>query len=578
VFPWISTVVFLPLAGGAILLVVNRQREALIKHLAFGVSVLTFLVSLQLYRGFQLNVPGMQFKEQRHWITIPQFDVKVEYLVGVDGISLLLILLTTFLTAVAILSSYTAITTSVKEYMICMLLLETGMLGVFVALDLVLFYVFWEGMLIPMYFLIGVWGGPRRIYATIKFFLFTMAGGVLMLVGIIALYYLNGGRPGAEFTFDLLKIYGLELPFATQAWLFLAFAVAFAIKVPMFPFHTWLPDAHVEAPTAGSVILAGVLLKMGTYGFLRFALPLFPEATRYFTPLFSWLAIIGILYGALVSMVQPDLKKLVAYSSVSHLGFVMLGIFALTIQAVEGAILQMINHGLSTGALFLIVGMIYERRHTRMIEDFGGLARVIPVFTAFFMIVTLSSIGLPGLNGFVGEFLILVGTFRVNLLYAVLATSGVILAAVYMLWMFQRVMFGTVTRDENRRLADLTPREIACLVPVVLLIVWIGIYPRPFLVPMEASVKQLLAQVHIRYRADGRGAESREPRAGSREQPTAIAERHRGGTRGAEVPGDWVASSARMSNVEFRTSNVEVEQSEIPWGMGPRIMEGRHGN
>jgi NADH-quinone oxidoreductase subunit M len=386
--------------------------------------------------------------------------------------------------------------------MICMLLLETGMIGVFVALDLILFYIFWEGMLIPMYFLIGVWGGPRRIYATLKFFLFTMAGGVLMLVGIISLYYLNGGRPGGEYTFDLLKIYGLDLPFSVQAWLFLAFAVAFAIKVPMFPFHTWLPDAHVEAPTAGSVILAGVLLKMGTYGFLRYALPLFPEATRYFTPLFSWLAIIGIIYGALVSMVQPDLKKLVAYSSVSHLGFVMLGIFALTVQGVTGGILQMINHGLSTGALFLLVGMIYERRHTRMIEDFGGLARIVPVFTASFLIVTLSSIGLPGLNGFVGEFLILVGTFRVNILYGVLATSGVILAAVYMLWMFQRVMFGKVTREANRLLSDLTPRELAVLVPVIGFIVWIGVYPKPFLQPMEASVKQVLAQVHVRYRAD----------------------------------------------------------------------------
>ncbi|MBI4736751.1 MAG: NADH-quinone oxidoreductase subunit M, partial [candidate division NC10 bacterium] len=541
-FPLISTVVFLPLLGVALLLLVDRRREAAIKHLTFAVSVLTFLVSLLLYRGFQLNVPGMQFVERKPWIA----GLGVQYFVGVDGISLLLVLLTTFLTAIAILSSYTAITTSVKEYMICMLLLETGMLGVFVALDLVLFYVFWEGMLIPMYFLIGVWGGPRRIYATIKFFLYTMAGGVLMLVGIIALYYLNGGRPGGEYTFDLLKMYGLDLPLRTQVWLFLAFAVAFAIKVPMFPFHTWLPDAHVEAPTAGSVILAGVLLKMGTYGFLRFALPLFPEATRYFTPLFSWLAIIGILYGALVSMVQPDLKKLVAYSSVSHLGFVMLGIFALTIQGVEGGILQMINHGLSTGALFLIVGMIYERRHTRMIEDFGGLARVIPVFTAFFLIVTLSSIGLPGLNGFVGEFLILVGTFRVNVLYAVLATSCVILAAVYMLWMFQRVMFGKVTHEANRRLTDLTAREVAVLVPVLLFIVWIGIYPRPFLATTEASVKQLLAQVHIRYRADGpRGGTppiptesgkagmgprvmdaSREPRAESREELTATAKRH----------------------------------------------------
>ena len=524
--------VFLPLIGVALLLLVDRHHEAAIKHLAFAISVLTFLLSLQLYFGFQLEVAGLQFVEQRPWIP----DYGIQYHVGVDGISLLLILLTTFLTAIAILSSYTAITTSVKEYMICMLLLETGMLGVFVALDLVLFYIFWEGMLIPMYFLIGIWGGPRRIYATIKFFLYTMAGGVLMLVAIIALYYLNSGRPGGEFTFDLLKIYGLELPFATQAWLFLAFAVAFAIKVPMFPFHTWLPDAHVEAPTAGSVILAGVLLKMGTYGFLRFALPLFPEATRYFTPLFAWLAIIGILYGALVSMVQPDLKKLVAYSSVSHLGFVMLGIFALTTQGMEGGILQMINHGLSTGALFLIVGMIYERRHTRMIEDFGGLARVIPIFTACFLIVTLSSIGLPGLNGFVGEFLILLGTFRVHRLYAVLATAGVILAAVYMLWMFQRVMFGTVTRDENRRLCDLTPREIVVLVPVLLAIIWIGIYPRPFLTVTEASVRQLLTQVHVRYRAEDRRADSAPLRAaerGSREL-RAEGQRHPGSTPGAE--------------------------------------------
>jgi NADH-quinone oxidoreductase subunit M len=367
-----------------------------------------------------------------------------------------------------------------------------------------------------MYFLIGVWGGPRRIYATIKFFLYTMAGGVLMLVGIIALYFLSGGRPGGEYTFDLLKLSTLDLPFQAQAWLFLAFAVAFAIKVPMFPFHTWLPDAHVEAPTAGSVILAGVLLKMGTYGFLRFALPLFPDATRYFTPLFSWLAIIGILYGALVSMVQPDLKKLVAYSSVSHLGFVMLGIFALTAQGVEGAILQMINHGLSTGALFLLVGMLYERRHTRMIQDFGGLARSVPVFTAAFLIVTLSSIGLPGLNGFVGEFLILVGTFRVNVLYAVLATTGIILAAVYMLWMFQRVMFGPVTQEANRGLADLTPREMAVLAPVLALIVWIGIYPQPFLRTTGVAVAQLLeraqARKELRVESPGWRAERREPR------------------------------------------------------------------
>ncbi len=537
--PIVSIVTFMPLAGVALLLCVGRQREAVIKHVAFAVSVATFAVSLLLYGGFRLDVPGMQFAERTPWIGW----LGAEYHVGVDGISLLLVVLTTFLTAVAILSSYTAITTSVKEYMICMLLLETGMLGVFVALDLVLFYVFWEGMLIPMYFLIGIWGGPRRIYATVKFFLYTMAGGVLMLIGIIALYFLSGAAPGSEYTFDLLKLTGMRLPFQTQVWLFLAFAVAFAIKVPMFPFHTWLPDAHVEAPTAGSVILAGVLLKMGTYGFLRLALPLFPDAAQYFTPLVSWLAIIGILYGALVSMVQPDLKKLVAYSSVSHLGFVMLGIFALTAQGVEGAILQMVNHGLSTGALFLLVGMLYERRHTRMIEDFGGLARVIPVFTAAFMLVTLSSIGLPGLNGFVGEFLILVGTFRVNVLYAVLATAGIILAAVYMLWMFERVMFGRVTADANRGLLDLTPRELAVLTPVLVLIVWIGIYPQPFLRTTEASVTQLLSQVQGRKPAS---AELRVPSGAATGAAAAVQE-----SWGAREPGS-TGAGVREGAVEAR--------------------------
>jgi len=543
----------MPLLGAVLLLCLDRRREAAIKHLAFGVSLLTFLVSLGLYGGFQLDAAGMQFTERAPWIGW----LGAEYHVGVDGISLLLVLLTTFLTAVAILSSYAAITTSVKEYMICMLLLETGMLGVFVALDLILFYVFWEGMLIPMYFLIGIWGGPRRVYATIKFFLYTMAGGVLMLVGIIALYFLTGARPGGEYTFDLLKITSLTLPLRTQVWLFLAFALAFAIKVPMFPFHTWLPDAHVEAPTAGSVILAGVLLKMGTYGFLRFALPLFPDATRYFAALFSWLAIIGILYGALVCMVQPDLKKLVAYSSVSHLGLVMLGVFALTTQAMAGAILQMINHGLSTGALFLLVGMLYERRHTRMIQDFGGLARIIPVFTAAFMLVTLSSIGLPGLNGFVGEFLILVGTFRVSVLYAVLGTVGIVLAAVYMLWMFQRVMFGPMTQEANRDLTDLRPRELAVLVPVLALIVWIGVYPQPFLRTTEASVTRLLAQVHLK----------REPRAESREPSPDGGELRAG-------PGDELRAM-----MESRTPTAEPRTEAAVLGRVHKaaISGGRHG-
>jgi NADH-quinone oxidoreductase subunit M len=502
--PMVSIVTFLPLAGALLLLFVDRARERTLKHMALAVALATFGLALLLYRDFQSDIPSIQLVNRASWVP----SLGIQYLVGVDGISLLLVLLTTLLTAIALLASYSAITSSVKEYVLCMLLLETGMLGVFVALDLVLFYVFWEGMLIPMYFLIGVWGGPRRIYATVKFFLFTMAGGVLMLVGILALYVLQGARPGGEHTFDLLKITGLSLPFATQAWLFLAFAVAFAIKVPMFPFHTWLPDAHVEAPTAGSVILAGILLKMGTYGFLRLALPLFPDAAQAFAPLLSWLAIIGILYGALVAMVQPDLKKLVAYSSVSHLGFVMLGIFAFTLQGMQGAILQMVNHGLSTGALFLLVGMLYERRHTRMLEDFGGLWRVVPAFGVVLLVVSLSSIGLPGLNGFVGEFLILVGTFRVNALHAVLATSGIILAAVYMLWMVQRVLFGPVRHEANLKLGDLTPREYATLLPLLLLIVWIGLYPQPFLRMTEASARQLLAQV----------ASPRAPRAASGER------------------------------------------------------------
>jgi NADH-quinone oxidoreductase subunit M len=431
----------------------------------------------------------MQFVEKLQWI--PSFGI--HYHVGIDGISLFLILLTTFITPISILASW-HITRNVKEYMVAMLVLETGMIGVFISLDLFLFYVFWELMLIPMYLLIGIWGGPRRIYAAVKFFIYTMAGSVFMLLAIIALYFLNHRATG-EYTFNLLEFYRLDLSFAVQFWLFLAFAFAFAIKVPMFPFHTWLPDAHVEAPTAGSVILAGVLLKMGTYGFVRFCLPLFPEASHAFIPVISWMAIVGIIYGALVSMVQDDLKKLVAYSSVSHLGFVMLGIFAFNIQGIEGGITQMINHGLSTGALFLVVGMLYERRHTRMIADFGGLTKQMPVFATFFMIVTLSSIGLPGLNGFVGEFLILVGTFKSRILYASIATSGIILAAVYMLWMFQRVMFHEITHEENKTLQDINKREFAILIPIILLIFWIGIYPNSFLRKMDASVNHLLKQV-----------------------------------------------------------------------------------
>lgn len=431
----------------------------------------------------------MQFEESAAWIP----SMGIRYHVGIDGISLFLVLLATFLTPIAILSSWNSINERVKEYHVFMLLLETGMIGVFVALDLFLFYVFWEVMLVPMYFLIGVWGGQQRIYAAVKFFLYTMVGSVLMLVAIISLYFLNGATT-FDFSVILTNIQNgtLILSGSQQHWLFLAFFLAFAIKIPLFPFHTWLPDAHVEAPTAGSVLLAGVLLKMGTYGIIRFCLPLFPEASIEFTPLISALAIIGIVYGALVAMVQPDLKKLVAYSSVSHLGFVVLGIFALNEQGMAGAVYQMLNHGISTGALFLLVGMVYDRRHTRLIEDFGGLATPLPVFSTIFIIVTFSSIGLPLLNGFVGEFLILLGAFKANITTAVIATTGVILSAVYMLWMYQRVIFGEIKNPKNRELIDLSFREKVVLLPMVIMILWMGIYSQSFLRRMDVSVGTVL--------------------------------------------------------------------------------------
>lgn len=487
--PLLSLITFLPAIGAAGLLVVPRGRGTMIRWGALFTSVLTFLLSLILYARFELGVAGMQFVEEAAWIP----DLGIQYKLGIDGISLFLVLLTTFLMPLAILAS-SGITRRLKEYMVTMLLLETGMVGVFVALDLVLFYVFWEATLIPMYFIIGIWGGPRRIYATIKFVLYTMAGSLLMLVAIIAVAWLHG-QAGGGTTFDLSVLMQADIPPPIQHWLFLAFALAFAIKVPLFPFHTWLPDAHVEAPTAGSVILAGVLLKMGTYGFLRFALPLFPHATFTFLPWISGLALVGIIYGAWVAMVQPDLKSLVAYSSVSHLGFVVLGIFALNGEGIAGSILQMVNHGLSTGALFLLVGMIYERRHTRMIADYGGLFRGIPVFGGTFLVVALSSIGLPGLNGFVGEFLILLGTFRVYPVYGILAVTGVIWAAWYMLGMIRRVVFGPVTHPENAGLSDLNWNERIVLVPIIVLIVWIGIYPTPFLRRMEASIEHVIVRV-----------------------------------------------------------------------------------
>jgi NADH-quinone oxidoreductase subunit M len=487
----LSVITFLPLLGVIILIFLNKENHRLLKTVTFIITIIDFLLSLPLFLNFRSS-SAMQFVERIPWIE----QYGITYHVGIDGISLFLVLLTTLLSMISVLACWADIQKKVKEFMICLLFLETGMIGVFISLDLFLFYCFWEVMLIPMYLLIGIWGSPaRRIYAAVKFFLYTMFGSLLMLVAILYLYFYNGSVTGI-YTFDLLELYKLSIPYHLQVWLFLAFALAFAIKVPMFPFHTWLPDAHTEAPTVGSVLLAAVLLKMGTYGFLRFNLPLFPSASLDFIPLISILALIGIIYGALVAMVQKDVKRLVAFSSVSHLGFVMLGLFTFTVQGISGGILQMLNHGFSTGALFLIVGMLYERRHTRLIEEFGGLSRVMPIYATFFMIVTLSSIGLPGLNGFVGEFLILLGTFKVNVTYTVFAATGVILSAVYMLWMFQRVMFGEITKEENRKLKDLSHREIIVLIPIILFIIQIGVYPQPYLSRMEPTVKNLITIVY----------------------------------------------------------------------------------
>jgi NADH-quinone oxidoreductase subunit M len=486
----LTVLTFLPLAGALIIAFLGRDAAARIRWVSLGVSLLAFALALKVFLDFSPNQPGMQFIEHRPWITAPP----ISYHLGIDGLSVLLILLTAFLTLLAVLASWTSITNRVKEFFLFLLTLETGMIGVFVSLDLFLFFIFWEAMLIPMYFLIGVWGHERRVYAAIKFILYTMTGSALMLVGILYLYNVTG-------TFDFEAI-ELQLAGSVQAlsgtaqvWLFLAFFLAFAIKVPMFPFHTWLPDAHVEAPTAGSVILAGVLLKMGTYGMLRFCLPLFPQASREFAPFISVLAIVGIIYGSLVAMVQPDMKKLVAYSSVAHLGFVVLGIFTFTISGMEGAIYQMCSHGVSTGALFILVGMLYDRRHTRLIKEFGGLATTLPVYSTFFMIVVLSSLGLPLLNGFVGEFLIIVGAFHARPLFGALTALGVVLAAVYLLWMYQRVFFGPVTNEKNRHLPDCTGREKVILVAVVLVVLWMGIYPQPFLRRLDLGVARVIYRI-----------------------------------------------------------------------------------
>jgi NADH-quinone oxidoreductase subunit M len=491
----LTIVTFTPALGALLLLFHRREHVKSIRAFAVIIAVLSFVFSLHLLVHFDSASPEFQYVLNIPWIP----SLGISYHLGVDGISLFLILLTTLLTPLAILASW-SIVDRAKEYFIFMLLLETGMIGVFASLDLFLFYVFWEVMLIPMYFLIGVWGGGRRIYAAMKFVLYTMIGGVLMLVAIITLYYMHGNATG-DYTFsypailDALTSGRMILAPNVELLLFAAFFIAFAIKVPLFPFHTWLPDAHVEAPTAGSVLLAGVMLKMGTYGLLRFSLPFFPHVSHFFAPAISVLAIVGIIYGALVAMVQPDMKKLVAYSSVSHLGFVVLGIFSFTTQGTQGAVYQMLNHGVSTGALFLLVGMIYERRHTRAISEFGGLAHRMPVYSGILLIVTLSSIGLPGLNGFVGEFLILLGTFGLSPARAAAAATGIILSAVYMLWMYQRVIWGEVTNSKNATLSDMNGREKLIVVPLLILIVWMGMYSGVFLRPMDAAVNRLVHRV-----------------------------------------------------------------------------------
>ena len=480
---------FFPLAGALLVVFLPSESKKAIRWAALSTSLVTFALSLWMLSLYRASEGGMQLVINQPWFKIG--DSQVSFMMGVDGISILLVLLTTFLTPISILSTWTAVQEQVKGFMLFFLLLETGMLGVFVALDMALFYIFWEFTLIPMIFLIGIWGGENRVYAAVKFFLFTMVGSVLMLLAILYI-----GLQAGTFSFiELTASRGLFA--AAQAWLFLAFGVAFAIKVPMFPLHTWLPDAHVEAPTAGSVMLASILLKMGAYGFLRFNLSLFPQAALRFAPWMATLAVIGILYGAAVSYVQKDMKKLVAYSSVSHLGFVMLGIFALNFQGMSGAVLQMVNHGLSTGALFLIVGMLYERRHTRALSEFGGVWKTMPILGGLALVVMLSSVGLPGLNGFVGEFTILLGAFGSKILgspwFAGAATAGVILAAVYLFHWFERVFMGAIRKEENRVLLDLNWREILTLVPLLIVIFWIGLYPKPFFDLINPGVEQLAA-------------------------------------------------------------------------------------
>jgi NADH-quinone oxidoreductase subunit M len=534
----LNIVTYIPLIGALVIMFfVRKDSPAAIKGIATAVAVIDFIASLFLWTGFNPKLAGQanfQFRETYEWI--PSLGVKYDF--GIDGIALLLILLTTFMGIIAIVASFSGIEFRQKEYYVLLLLLQTGMIGTFCALDFFLFYVFWEIMLVPMYFIIGIWGGPRRLYAAIKFFLYTLSGSVLMLLAILALYFFNtGGIPflnihglGNPETFSVLRFHdiGHLIPPTLQFWIFLGFFFGFAIKVPMFPFHTWLPDAHVEAPTAGSIILAAVLLKMGTYGFVRFALPILPDATKQLLIPIAVLAIIGIIYGALVSLVQKDMKKLVAYSSVSHLGFVMLGLFALNPMGIRGSVIQMINHGISTGALFLLVGIIYERRHTRLISEYGGLAKQMPMYATLFLIAALSSMGLPALNGFIGEFTILLGAANSShfgsMWYAGLAALGIVLGAAYLLWLYQRVFWGPLDNPANKTLLDVNRRELGLATALVVIMVWIGIYPKPLFDILEEPVNYVVQKVDPGYFAKQQLTYPAQPAAPAVAEPAHVAE------------------------------------------------------
>jgi NADH-quinone oxidoreductase subunit M len=498
-FPLLSFVTFLPLAGAImILLFVRGDVEDVARNSrwgAFWVSLVTFLASLVLWFNFEPGTADFQFVEQHDWL--PEY--KIAYLMGVDGISVFFVLLSTLLTPICILASWTAIQERVKEYMIAFLVLETMMVGMFCALDFVVFYIFFEAVLIPMFLIIGVWGGPRRVYAAFKFFLYTLLGSVLMLLAIIAMYIVAG-------TTDVPALMQFNFDPALQTWLWLAFFASFAVKVPMWPVHTWLPDAHVEAPTAGSVILAGVLLKMGAYGFLRFSLPMLPIASDFFTPLIFTLSIVAVIYTSLVALAQEDMKKLIAYSSVAHMGFVTVGIFAVNQQAVEGAIIQMLSHGFVSGALFLCVGVVYDRIHSREITRYGGLVNRMPKYAFVFMLFMLASVGLPGTSGFVGEFLIMLGAFEINTWVAFLIATGMVLGAAYMLYLYRRIIFGDLTKEDLKSILDLNAREVATFTPLVVLVLWMGIYPAPFLDMISASVANLIDNYHGVLAAAGSGS------------------------------------------------------------------------